>query len=142
MDTTLHTQLRMKTINVADATEIQLDWLVAKIKGVTFDHIEHSKCKTKTWLWLERDMDDRFVLYTPSTDWSQGGPLFSAACITSNIVPHAANEAVEWCSCKYRDPEHCRQGRSWYGATELIAKARCYVGSELGDTAEVPEVIA
>ena len=48
--------MAMKTIKVAEATELQLDWLVARIEG---DELPKSGGKGLDY----------------STDWAQGGPL-------------------------------------------------------------------
>ena len=139
MPATQSTQIQMKTIKVCDATSVQLDWLVATIEGVVFDHIELSRCKSKTWLWLERDMDGRFVLYTPTTDWSQGGPLFSDAGIGAYRMIDLEDKVL-W-GARSETENGTALAAFGQGGTELIAKARCFVSRELGDTAEVPETI-
>lgn len=139
----------MKTIKISEATTLQLDWLVAKIEGVTFDHIEHSRCKTKTWLWLARDMDYRYVLYSPTTDWAQGGPILEREGILLRPLrrkEHALDgqwlamydgentgTMVQWVKLKIC-PRHYLSG-----PTPLVAAMRCYVATHLGsDEAEVP----
>ena len=62
--------MAMKTIKVAEATELQLDWLVARIEG---DELPKSGGKGLDY----------------STDWAQGGPLIeregiSIYCMTSD----------------------------------------------------------
>lgn len=69
--------------------------------------------------------------YSPSTDWSQGGPI------------------IEREKLDVRAPTiHCEYWTVWamgyskvhqQGPTPLIAAMRCYVASKLGDTVEVPE---
>ena len=120
--------MTMKTIKVAEATERQLDWLVAKCEKVELDHIERSKAGG-AWLWLYRDEDDRYVLYTPSTNWAQGGPIIEREGLLIRPQPGSG-----WDSWKHgADTPHYSTG-----PTALIAAMRCYA-NKLGETAEVPE---
>ena len=75
------------------------------------------------------------VIWQPSTDWSQGGPIIEREA--HNLLKH--NGGTEWCCA-------CNVPREGYvaiitadGPTPLIAAMRCYVSSKLGDEVEIPE---
>ena len=97
----------MKT---SEATELQLDLLVAKCEGYRLD------------LAPERS-------YAPSTDWAQGGPIIER----EGICLHKYKDGSGW-SATYsaQDPEQ-------YGPTPLIAAMRCYVASKLGAEIDLPK---
>ena len=115
----------MKT-KTADLIGPALDWAVAKCEGKIYGY-KHQ---------LVDDCRD-VIPYTPSSDWSQGGPIIER----------------EELGLKRNAP--CSQGREWeaspsitakgaggkwgYGPTPLIAAMRCFVSSKLGDEIDVPE---
>lgn len=117
----------MKTIKVSEATNIQLDWLVAKCEGAY-----------KGWPlkdWLEQRKFDTSWRYT--TDPAQMWP----------IIERMAEEGFSLGE-KPETQAHARVGYKpmageykffGNGETMLIAAARCYVVSRLGETVEVPE---
>jgi hypothetical protein len=98
----------MKT-KTAELTGVALDWAVAKCEGYQLDLVPEGE-------------------YTPSTDWSQGGPLIEreklAICIGWK----------QWLAFS-DDTENAGA----QGPTPLIAAMRCYVASKLGDEVEVPD---
>lgn len=106
-----------------------LDWVVAKCEGVTQHDMGHWKLPI-----LEACTAHQ---YTPSTDWSQGGPISERARICSRTI---AQDGMYWSA--YINPggsTRASLGEPSYGPTELIAKMRCYVASKLGDEVEIPE---
>jgi hypothetical protein len=119
----------MKT---SEATELQLDLLVAKCEGRNDVYYAES---IKQMVWEGTyPMDDTelgYVLYQylPSTDWAQGGPIIEC----EGICLHKYKDGSGW-SATYsaQDPEQ-------YGPTPLIAAMRCYVASKLGDEVEIPK---
>jgi hypothetical protein len=84
-----------------------LDWAVAKCEGYRLDLVPEDS-------------------YTPSTNWSQGGPIIEREGIT------LTHQAFDW-SAQTDDDLFA------YGPTPLIAAMRCYVASKLGDDVEIPE---
>lgn len=67
--------------------------------------------------------------FTPSTDWTQGGPIIERECIW--LTHHAAAKM-----------HGAHKGDDvWFqkGPTPLIAAMRCYVASKFGDTVEIPD---
>ena len=100
----------MKTIKVAEATELQIDWLVARIEG---DELPKSGGKGLDY----------------STDWAQGGPIIEREGLLARPQPGNG-----WDSWKHGADEPCYS----IGPTPLIAVMRCYVSSCLGSEVEVP----
>ena len=121
----------MKTIKVSEATQRQLDWLVAKCGGRALDTTDPND------LWLSRDgiADQPLHSYTPSSDWAQGGPIIER--IKGLEFKHWLESKPESC-CEVRI--HNYEG-DWvaFGPTPLIAVMRSYVASKLGETVEVPD---
>ena len=101
----------MRTIKVAEATERQLDWLVARIKG---DELPKSGGKGLDY----------------SSDWACGGPIIEREGLLVRPQP-----GYGWDSWKPSADEPCYS----IGPTPLIAAMRCYVSNRLGNEVEVPE---
>jgi hypothetical protein len=71
--------------------------------------------------------------YSPSTDWSQGGPLVEREKITLEPNPYGLEQ---WAAC--HGPHDKEPIWIWInGATPLIAAMRCLVASKFGE--EVPD---
>ena len=108
----------MKTIKVSEATQRQLDWLVARIEG---DELPKSGGKGLDY----------------SSDWAHGGPIIEKHCIDVCCIPR---EYGHFWSASFPQPKSYKE--QWpraYGPTPLFAAMRCYVISKLGNTGEVPE---
>jgi hypothetical protein len=103
----------MKT---SELTGAALDWAVAKCEEATYP------------LGYWTDMVARGN-YTPSTDWSQGGPIIE-------------RERIEFRQARTGMFASYPDGETWFGPTHLIAAMRCYVASKLGDEVEIPEELA
>lgn len=117
----------MKHIKVSEATNTQLDYLVAKAMGHTLAIGDFGTfipwTKKTAPVWQGRS-------YRPSTDWSQGGPIIEREKIKTD--PRAGSwTATIWNEAMTQNPA--------FGPTPLIAAMRCFVASKLGDTVEVPE---
>ena len=104
----------MKT---AELTGIALDWAVGYVMG------EKLRILERQIVWPED--------YSPSTDWSQSGPIIEREMVCL-IPPRAGIELWEAYHPDFPQEEH-------YGPTPLIAAMRCYVASKLGDEVEIPE---
>jgi hypothetical protein len=103
----------MKT-KVSEASGPVLDWMVAKANQTA-------------GLVKSDPMLDCMSYFTPSTNWSQGGPILQ-------------NHISELIDCSDEGWEACCNGT--YGATgdtALIAVCRAYVASKLGEEVEVPD---
>lgn len=126
----------MKTIKVSEATNIQLDWLVAECEGATdlaYDGITLSfrldgqlKVLAKGWA--------QSMSYTPTTDWAQMGPIIEREEIGVGVSDTGNVPETKWVAVITKGNE------AWvHGPTPLIAAARCYVASKLGDEVEIPK---
>ena len=144
----------MKT---SELTGFALDWAVAKCEGATefwFDTIAtywvtlHGRDRALSKGWAQS--------FTPSTDWSQGGPVIEQEGITTAFCSGdlgeprtywiATNEQQSW-DYGYGPYHEQDEDRSLCiskpnvtkGPTPLIAAMRCYVASKLGPEVDVPE---
>lgn len=131
----------MKTIKVSEATPIQLDWLVAKCyytdRRVELGVMGHAAFAVE----IQPGSGDRYtgwMLFHPTTDWEQGGPIIERECI--------ATYASGACSVPPKNPDYWVAeilATDWmftqFGHTPLIAAMRCFVASKLGETVEVPK---
>lgn len=108
--------MKIKTAELAGAA---LDWAVAECEGKNnvLPAIDH---------WNRRH-------FTPSTDWSQGGPIIERE--------HIGIDWAGWNTWEAWDDKTMPAPR-YTGPTPLIAAMRCYVASKLGDEVEVPDELA
>lgn len=123
----------MKTINVSEATNVQLDWLVAKCEGADYFCANPST----------EDADlPRESVFQYTTNPAQMWPIIAREGIDVRLdrdrVFDPGEKVERWYASK---PFDTIPDTDWieYGATPLIAAARCYVASKLGDVVEVPE---
>lgn len=108
-------------VKVSEATNVQLDWMVAK----------------------SLDQQGKALDWAPppySTDWSQGGQVIGRDEIgIRRNAPCSAGrewEAIPSITAK-------GAGGKWgYGPTPLVAAMRCFVASRLGEIVEVPDDLA
>jgi hypothetical protein len=122
--------MKLKT---SDLTGVALDWAVAKCKGVE-QSMELNRAGSLSFdAGLHPCIADvckpgRYQIYSPSTNWSQGGPIIGWEKI---CLEHATTEGnSRWAATGYLAEE--------YGPTPLVAAMRCYVAIKLGDTVDVP----
>ena len=123
----------MKTIKVSEATERQLDWLVAKCEGLELHRNALLDGQIKEGWWVSGYYIDPnnwipLSLLNYSTNWSQGGQIIEREGIS--IIFH---EQGHWTASNLHGTV-CGEG-----PTPLIAAMRGHVAGRLGDTAEVPE---
>lgn len=128
----------MKT---AEATELQLDWLVAKCIG--YLHIKifaPSRPSDRGWIDVKFNTEATTARFDPSVNWEFGGPIIEREKIdiaytcdgwyanmfdrTKDEIAGYAGETLLCCGD---------------GSTPLIAAMRCYVASKLGDEVNIPE---
>jgi len=122
-------------VKTSELTGAALDWAVAKCngKGIEFDD------PNDPWLTVDGVADRPLHSYTPSSDWSQGGPLIEQHGIEvfCNLSAEQASRfkdaSPDWRACMNRGrSEHS------YGPTPLIAAMRCLVAAKLGDMVQIP----
>ncbi len=118
-------------IKTADLQGPVLDWAVATVNlksiGVRVDALGMT-------VWVAQDHHGKGVFYSPSTDWSQGGPIIEREKIGLDHYPDGGHrDGGEWAALT-------NEGRvESFGPTPLIAAMRCYVAYKLGDEVDVPE---
>ena len=122
----------MKKIKVAEATPLQLDWLITSIE-------EPKACEYGVADWREqrnRTVKYGEYVYRWSSSWMQGGPIIEREKL--GICHYNESDGWEvpnWAA--WRTDIDDRQ--TVMGETALIAAMRCYVASKLGDVVDVPE---
>jgi len=106
-------------IKVSEATNLQLDWAVAKCEG-----------------WVDKlgSVEVQVMMacddFNYSTNWSQGGPI-----IEREGIEISYDEDGGWGAFI----ERTNKDYLYHGPTPLIAAMRCYVASRLGEEVDVPE---
>ena len=110
-------------VKTADLIGPALDWAVAKI-----DQPQWSEYDCELWV-----QDDEYQ-YSPSTIWSQGGPIIEREWLDTASWPNESDENLRW-ECTQYDSINCRT----FGPTPLIAAMRCFVASRFGDEVDIPE---
>lgn len=119
----------MKTSELSGAA---LDWAVARITNPEWWDDGYMAGDPIAAL----EMDDGSA-YSPSTDWSQGGPIIEREKIEWQWLPSSEK------SHQYgaRKPSLGGLNRTFCmdGPTVLVAAMRCFVASRLGDEVDVPE---
>jgi len=116
-------------VKVSEATGQVLNWLVMLARGGAAVTLDEDR-------WIVRDgiADMPLHAFTPSTDWSQGGPIIEWEEIEWCIHNNEGGTPVVWKAWPYADI-----GAEGFGPTTLIAAMRCYVTARLGDEVDVPE---
>lgn len=102
----------MKTSELSDAA---LDWAVAKCENRKINSLQ----------------DSVYGVYSPCTNWAQGGLIIERERIT--ICPNS--DSTWWAV-------HPRTELEMHGATALQAAMRCYVAYKLGDEVDVPDELS
>lgn len=124
-------------VKVSEATKNQLNWMVAVV-FVT------DACIFRI---VNGEVFDRLgLVWRPTTDWSQGGPIIETKidCLRKRSKAEEASLAHPNPNFKFKaeifadiDGYFCA-----FGPTPLIAAMRCYVASKLGEEVEVPNELA
>lgn len=125
--------MKIKTQDLIDAP---LDWAVAKAADYLSRLGDH-------WMVTLPGVHARmnFVpgprcAFSPSTRWSQGGPLIEREGISINdTTMRGEGGNFAWCATRIEGPAVSEE----YGLTPLIAAMRCFVASQLGDEVDIPE---
>ena len=123
-------------IKTSELTGDALDWAVALI--------EYPEWKEQGYLEVfpyDLHFDDGEV-YSPSTDWAQGGPIIEREGIDLHRVTSSLWSASWWAnnSGMANNPaQRFKHNVRTDGPTPLIAAMRCYVASKLGEEVEIPD---
>lgn len=73
---------------------------------------------------------NKWSRFTPSNDWSHGGPIIEEKKITVQYNTSGENKLWE---------AFINTNTFASGKTPLVAAMRCFIASKLGDVVEVPE---
>lgn len=120
----------MREVKVSELQGAALDLAVAMAEGYKW-MIEFGAygSRSRVVAELPDPSVDREMVYRPSIDWSQGGPLIEA----NKIAVHYDFEDGEWIATVLNLEE-------WMdGKTPLIAACRAIVASKLGDVVQIPD---
>jgi hypothetical protein len=122
-------------INVSEASEHVLDWLVAKCEG--WEQLDFPKGILKR-LNLRGQMDyEQPRKY--STDWAHGGPIIERERISLSYFKADPLNPAPYVIAAAVSSDYEGERSQWKsGPTPLIAAMRCRVASKLGSTVEVP----
>ena len=124
-------------IKVSEATDIQIDWMVATCEGKNGEL--HDDGITRC-IVIAAASGVYKGTWKPSINWAQGGPIIEREKLCVGYKHQADPEY-----CPLNDPStNCwarttAGGYLSYGPTPLIAAMRCLVASKLGDEVEVPD---
>ena len=123
--------MKIKTSELIDAT---LDFAVALARDESV-RVERGRVRFA----LSQFTND-YDLYSPSTDWAQGGPIIEQEI--GNLWKHNKldpNEPDGWTAAAYRKAPDGTMLYYEEGPTPLIAAMRCFCCSKLGDEVDIPE---
>ncbi|WP_047934704.1 phage protein NinX family protein [Pseudomonas putida] len=120
-------------VRVSNLIGAPLDWAVAKVES-----IETSWRYGRELVQVHDRGGIKLIesirsIYSPSTEWSQGGPLIDKHNGGLHYEAHLADANFRYSSGPGRNGFWC------YGPTALIAFCRGLVKAKLGDTVQVPK---
>lgn len=142
-------------IKTSELSGVALDWAVAQATRAwetaheqfptmtldpTFCSVEIRECALSNWgefgtrcaLIPRNPMRQAVQIYSPSTDWSQGGPLIEREQI--DLEWDGVDGQAYWWKASHQDIAQFQ-----IGYTPLIAACRAIVAAKLGDEVDVPE---
>lgn len=124
----------MKTNELMGAA---LNWAVAIAEGLTPTLQDVHGYKVVSVKGLMVAAPHAWLVYTPSTDWAQGGPIIEREGIdlyqSTGRICAAMWENILGGGRLIAEAKDC--------STPLIAAMRCYVASRLGDEIEIPDAL-
>lgn len=120
-------------VRVSNLVGAALDWAVAEVEG-----IEASWRYGRELVQVHDRGGIKLVesirsIYSPSIDWSQGGPLIDKHQASAHYQAHLADAQFRYSAGPAGSGFWC------YGPTALIAFCRSLVKAKLGDTVQVPK---
>ena len=123
----------MKT-KVSDLTGPALDWAVAKTTSQRTGKCENRPLSLRGLL-LD-DNEDPSGIYSPTTNWAQGGPIIEREKISLRIEHDGWWRAANlYTYDPYNAPYYLAE-------SPLVAAMRCYVTATLGNDIEIPEELS
>ena len=118
-------------IDTSELISLALDWAVAKASHNLYPVGDVRLLDGKLFTIEPGDSDrsDAWRTSSPSTDWSQGGPIIEREQVELRYSED------KWYA-QPKDMDSICQRKS--GLSPLVAAMRCYVASKLGYTVEIP----
>lgn len=113
-------------VKTHDLSGAVLDWAVAKAEGVAV--VTDPNSPSSRQMVEDAEAINGWYCFSPSNDWSQGGPLIEKYSVEFEWITDATIRA-EVPAC----------GSYGYGNKHLTAALRAVVSSVLGDTVSVPK---
>jgi hypothetical protein len=83
--------------------------------------------------YYRKDENSRIEIYSPSTDWSQGGPIIERERISLHGYSDSYEASSRLIPAKNAHMAPCYRMK---GTTALQAAMRCFVASKFGDTVD------
>lgn len=125
-------QSKVKTVHVCDLTGTALDWAVAQYENKLWLAYENAVLGQKPTpprpSEYLRDCDFSHE-FSPSTNWSYGGPIVEREMIQIGRGVQSCNWSAN----------QMASGHAWIvGSTPLISAMRCFVRSNLGSEVQIP----
>lgn len=119
--------MKITTVETSQLSGAALDWAVAKAVGLSVaEDCGHFVAEEGT-IYLGRVGR----AYSPSTNWSQGGPLIQEEQV--EICWQGIDGKAAFWIARHQDAHYNQSGDS-----PLIASCRAIVAAELGDDVDVP----
>lgn len=116
----------LRSFAVWDSNHGYTDWILDR-GGLNRYSFDGSRSRAGHWEVVET--------YSPSTDWSQGGPIIEGQHIELKYLGY--DRPPYWGALKFSPSKYERAAQ--IGPTALVAAMRCFVYSRLGDEVDVPE---
>lgn len=120
-------------MKVSEAIRDPLDWMVAKCLERSYNNGRY-EWDTVTGKLYAAGLSP--VVFRPSTNWAQGGPIIEREGIEIRVHCTHNNVITSWVAEKDWPMD---KTVGCCGPTPLISAMRCYVASKLGDEIEIPE---
>jgi hypothetical protein len=115
-------------MKISELTGTALDWVVAKCKSQEVLLWNNNSADNSYRVVLPFRKSEYPTIYSPSTNWSHGGPIIERERICVDYMING-----DWIAVS-RKTEKMESGD-----TPLIAAMRCFVASELGEQVEIPK---
>ncbi len=131
---------RKVKIDALTCTKPQLNWLIAEILGYTTEPLKLGEMETTRVVLSDFGFTFDFARglpFNPIEDWTFGGPLFSGEGIAAVPRLEPDRRISGWSAYSPR------ASGLYFAETELLARARCFVGSFLGRefAHDLPEIL-
>lgn len=131
-------------IQTQELTGAALDCAVARAEGLRCE-IRERKGRRHAFVFVDTAVHTGYaVIYSPSADWAEGGPLieryeigFLPPCESPCGDSDVAGHFKPW-NASFRTHPDLSTG---YGRTPLVAACRAIVKAKLGDEVDVPDAL-